>query len=225
MGFNNKGVDHLVQQVLTRQYKGKLGINIGKNASTDLESAQHDYLYCLERVYPHADYVTVNISSPNTKGLRDLQHGEHLARLLTSLKNAQSKLASEHGKTVPIAVKIAPDMTADELAEFCKTCMVHEMDAIIAGNTTQSREAVSQHIYAREAGGLSGAPLRTLANQTLERVSQQVQGKLPIIGVGGVNSGAAAQEKIQLGATLVQLYSGLIFHGPALVRDSIRATQ
>ena len=225
MGFNNKGVDHLVRQVLKRQYKGKLGINIGKNATTELDAAEHDYLYCLERVYPHADYVTVNISSPNTKGLRDLQHGDHLTRLLSALKNAQSRLATEHQRTVPIAVKIAPDMTADELSEFCDTCVAHEIDAIITGNTTQSRTAVSGHIYAREAGGLSGAPLASLADNTLELAANRVQGKLPIIGVGGVDCGDAARRKLTLGATLVQVYSGLIYHGPALVRDCIKATQ
>ncbi len=225
MGFNNKGVDHLVQQVSKRQYQGKLGINIGKNATTDLSAAEHDYLYCLERVYPHADYVTVNISSPNTKGLRDLQHGEHLTRLLSALKNTQSRLATEHDKTVPIAVKIAPDMTSDELSEFCDTCIAHEIDAIITGNTTQSRTPVSKHIYAREAGGLSGAPLASLADSTLEHTVNRVQGKLPIFGVGGVSSGNAAQRKLTLGASLVQIYSGLIYHGPALVRDCIKATQ
>lgn len=225
MGFNNAGVDHLVKQVQQCAYKGKLGINIGKNASTPLDEARYDYLLCLERVYPHADYITINISSPNTQGLRDLQHGERLASLLNAVKNAQSKLTTQHDRYVPIAVKIAPDMTDDELDDFCQAIISHEIDAVIAGNTTNQRDAVSTHIYAREPGGLSGAPLKDLADDRLKAVAVRLGNKAAIIGVGGVNCGADAQTKIDNGATLVQLYSGLIYHGPALVRDCINSTR
>ena len=224
MGFNNKGVDHLVQQVQNRRYPGKLGINIGKNATTELDNAHSDYLHCLERVYPHADYVTINISSPNTQGLRDLQHGERLAQLLNCLKEAQSQLATRHGNYVPIAVKIAPDMVDSELDEFCQHALAHNIDAIIIGNTTQDREAVKTNLYAREAGGLSGAPLKALADDRLKAVVERIEGKCAIIGVGGVSCGADAQDKLTAGATLVQLYSGLIYHGPALVKDCVEHT-
>lgn len=225
LGFNNAGVDHLVEQVQQRTYKGKLGINIGKNASTPLDEARYDYLLCLERVYPHADYITVNISSPNTQGLRDLQHGERLASLLNALKNSQSKLATQHGRYVPMAVKIAPDMCDAELDDFCQAIVAHEIDAVIAGNTSSQRDAVSTHLYAREAGGLSGAPIKDLANDRLKAVAQRLGNKATLIGVGGVSCGADAQTKIDNGAALVQLYSGLIYHGPALVRDCIDSTQ
>lgn len=224
MGFNNKGVDHLVAQVQKRRYSGKLGINIGKNASTPLDEAHSDYLHCLERVYPHADYVTINISSPNTQGLRDLQHGERLARLLTTLKEAQGKLATQHARHVPIAVKIAPDMSDAELDDFCQAALSHQIDAIIIGNTTQDREPVKHHLYAREAGGLSGATLKPLADDRLRAVVQRLDKRMPVIGAGGVSCGADAADKISHGATLVQLYSGLIYHGPALVRDCIQHT-
>ena len=224
LGFNNLGVDHLVAKVRQRRYKGKLGINIGKNASTPLDEARYDYLHCLDRVYPHADYVTINISSPNTQGLRDLQHGERLASLLNALKNAQSKLSTQHDRYVPIAVKIAPDMTDAELDDFCAAVLAHEIDAVIAGNTTRQRDTVSTHLYAREAGGLSGAPLKSLANDRLKAVAVRLGSKAALIGAGGVSCGADAQTKIDNGASLVQLYTGLIFHGPALVRDCINCT-
>ncbi|ASJ71061.1 quinone-dependent dihydroorotate dehydrogenase [Granulosicoccus antarcticus] len=223
-GFNNKGVDHLVAQVEKRRYTGRLGINIGKNAVTSLNDANNDYTYCLERVYPHADYITVNISSPNTVGLRDLQHGERLTRLLEELKQTQSRLATAHGKYVPVLVKIAPDMSDVELDGFCQAVLAHELDGVIAGNTTSDRAPVEHHLYAREAGGLSGAPIKPLANERLQAVAQRLAGKTALIGVGGVSCGNDAQEKLSLGADLVQLYSGLIYHGPALVRDCINRT-
>ena len=224
MGFNNKGVDHLVAQVQKRQYKGRLGINIGKNATTPLNNAVDDYLHCLKRVYVHADYITVNISSPNTKGLRDLQHGDALKTLLGELKEAQSKLATTHARQVPIAVKIAPDMSDEELDDFCAQIVTFEIEALICGNTTNTREPVRNHIYAREAGGLSGKPLLELANNRLEAVCERLNSKTLVIGAGGVSCGQDAAVKHKLGAELVQLYSGLIFHGPALVRDCINAT-
>jgi dihydroorotate dehydrogenase len=224
LGFNNLGVDHLVDRVQKRKYTGKLGINIGKNAVTPLDEAENDYLFCLERVYAHADYITINISSPNTQGLRDLQHGDRLKSLLSSLKDAQSRLATEHGKYVPLAVKIAPDMSNSELDEFCEQVLAHEIDAVITGNTTSQRDAVSTHLYATEAGGLSGAPLKTLANDRLKAVAMRIGTKAALIGVGGISCANDAQEKLDAGATLVQLYSGLIFHGPALVRDCVLKT-
>ncbi len=224
MGFNNYGVDHLVEKVQKRSFTGKLGINIGKNAVTPIDDAQNDYLFCLERVYAHADYVTINISSPNTQGLRDLQHGERLANLLSAVKEAQSRLSTQHGKYVPIAVKIAPDMSNTELDEFCAQVLAHEIDAIITGNTTNGREPVSTHLYATEAGGMSGAPLKPLADDRLKAVAERISGKAALIGVGGITCGDDAQAKLDAGATLVQLYSGLIYHGPALVRDCIKRT-
>lgn len=224
MGFNNLGVDHLVEQAEKRQFKGCLGINIGKNASTALDDAQSDYLVCLEKVYAAADYITVNVSSPNTQGLRDLQHGERLRSLLDCLKNAQAKLATKHGQYKPVVVKIAPDMNDQELSAFCATVLEFEIDGVIAGNTTSERSMVANSKHASEAGGLSGAPMRTLADDRMAVVAAQLSGKAALIGVGGINSGNHAAHKRQLGADLVQLYTGLIYHGPALVRDCIRKT-
>jgi len=224
MGFNNLGVDHLVEQAQKRQFKGCLGINIGKNASTELDNAQIDYLICLEKVYTSADYITVNVSSPNTQGLRDLQHGDRLRSLLGCLKNAQAKLATQHGEYKPLVVKIAPDMTDNELSEFCTTMLEFEIDGVICGNTTSERSMVSDSKHADEAGGLSGAPMRALADDRLAIVAEQLGGKAAVIGVGGICVGNHAAHKRQLGADLVQLYTGLIYHGPALVRDCIRKT-
>ena len=225
LGFNNAGVDHLVRQVERRRWRGPLGINVGKNAATPIERAADDYVACLERVHPHADWVTVNVSSPNTANLRELQHGEALARLLTRLKTAQSALDTRHGRHVPLAVKIAPDMTDAELDAFCAVVREHEIEAVISGNTTRERAAVAGHLHARETGGLSGAPLKGLADDRLRAVAERLEGSaVALIGVGGIASGADAADKLALGADLVQLYSGLIFHGPALVRDCIAAT-
>ena len=224
MGFNNAGVDHLVRRVERRRWRGPLGINIGKNAATPLERAADDYVACLERVHPHADWVTVNISSPNTANLRALQHGDALERLLERLGSARSKLDSRHGRRVPLAVKIAPDMSDTELDDFCRIVRAHEIEAVICGNTTATRPGIADHVYAREAGGLSGAPLRTLADDRLSAVAERLAGSgIALIGVGGVTAGAHAAAKIARGADLVQLYSGLIFHGPALVRDCVAA--
>lgn len=224
MGFNNMGVDHLVKQAEKRQFKGCLGINIGKNASTAIDDAENDYLTCLEKVYASADYITVNVSSPNTQGLRDLQHGERLRSLLDCLKNAQSNLATRHGQYKPVVVKIAPDMSDAELSEFCTTVLEFEIDGVIAGNTTSERSMVAGSQHATETGGLSGAPIRALADDRMAVVATQLDGKAALIGVGGIFSGGHAALKRQLGADLVQLYTGLIYHGPALVRDCIRKT-
>ncbi|MCL4132581.1 UNVERIFIED_CONTAM: hypothetical protein GTU68_060705 [Idotea baltica] len=213
MGFNNLGVDHLVERAEKRSFKGCLGINIGKNASTALDDAESDYVTCLEKVYAAADYITVNVSSPNTQGLRDLQHGKRLRSLLDTLKNSQ-----------PVVVKIAPDMTRHELEDFCATVLEFEIDGVIAGNTTQERDAVAGHQHETEAGGLSGRPMQALADDRMQIVASELAGKAAVIGVGGISCGADAVKKRQLGADLVQLYTGLIYHGPALVRDCIRKT-
>lgn len=223
MGFNNKGVDHLVQQARQRRYAGVLGINIGKNAVTPVDQAESDYRIGLQKVYPWADYITINISSPNTAGLRSLQYGEQLQRLLGALKIEQGKLAQSHQRYVPIAVKIAPDMNELEVRQVAANLLDAGIDGVIATNTTLSREQVSGHKYANEAGGLSGAPLRTRSTEVIQQLSSHLNGKLPIIGVGGIMQGADAQAKIAAGASLVQLYTGLIYRGPGLVGEAADA--
>lgn len=223
MGFNNQGVDHLVRQVRRSRYRGVLGINIGKNRDTPLEQANEDYLACLEKVYPHADYVVVNISSPNTPGLRELQRGEALDALLAPLKEAQGRLESRHGNYVPLVVKIAPDMSAEEVELMAERLVANELDGVTATNTTTSRDGVTGLPNAEEQGGLSGAPLRGRADTVLGQLSRALDGQLPIIGVGGITAGSHAAEKESLGAGLVQLYTGFIYRGPALIRESVSA--
>ena len=222
-GFNNLGVDNLVENVKAAKYKGILGINIGKNFDTPNERAVEDYLLCMQKVYSDASYITVNISSPNTKNLRALQEKEALSGLLASLKLEQTKQAEQHGKYVPIALKIAPDLTLEQVNEIADLLMQHKIDGVIATNTTLSREAVKGLPHADEAGGLSGAPVRNPSTLVIQQLSKQLQGALPIIGVGGILSGADAVEKIAAGASLVQVYSGLIYKGPALVHEVARA--
>ncbi len=222
MGFNNAGVDHLVEQVKHHRYNGILGINIGKNKDTPLEAAHGDYLHCLEKVYPYADYVSVNISSPNTPGLRELQHGEMLEKLFRELKLKQNELTDLHGKYVPIAVKIAPDMTDEELDEFALSVREHRIDAVIATNTTNERTGVEGLPNADETGGLSGAPLTRRSTLVISRLGTTLAGTIPIIGVGGIMSVQDAQAKIDAGASLVQIYSGFVYRGPALIRDIAR---
>jgi dihydroorotate dehydrogenase len=218
-GFNNLGVDNLVENVKAAKYKGILGINIGKNFDTPMEKATDDYLICMQKVYAHASYITVNISSPNTKNLRDLQAAEALSSLLAGLKLEQKKLAEKHGKYVPMTLKIAPDLTEAQVTEIADLLMQHKIDGVIATNTTLSRDAVKGMENAEETGGLSGAPVRNQSTIVIQQLSNQLQGALPIIGVGGILSGADAVEKIAAGASLVQIYSGLIYKGPALVHD------
>ncbi len=222
-GFNNLGVDNLISNVKASRYQGILGINIGKNFDTPLERAVEDYLICMQKVYAYASYITVNISSPNTKNLRDLQSADALSSLLSSLKAEQSKLAQQHGKYVPLALKIAPDLTVEQVHEIAGLLMQHHIDAVIATNTTLSREAVKGLPHAEEAGGLSGAPVRDVSTFVIRQLSEVLQGKVPIIGVGGILSGPDAAEKIAAGASLVQLYSGLIYRGPKLVHEVCRA--
>ncbi len=223
MGFNNKGVDHLVEQLKRRRYDGIVGVNIGKNLTTAVEHAARDYLVCLQKVYPHADYVVVNLSSPNTPGLRSLQFGVQLDQLLETLKAEQQSLAAQYRKQVPLLLKIAPDLTNDEIISIAASIRKFGLDGVIVSNTTLSRENIEGSIHAAEAGGLSGAPLTAASNAVLFQLSQALDGTMPIIGVGGIMSGEDAGAKMQAGATLVQLYSGFIYAGPALIRDSVTA--
>ena len=223
MGFNNKGVDYLIEQVRRSGFKGVLGINIGKNADTPAERAVEDYLTGLRKVYPWARYVAVNISSPNTPGLRDLQYGAALDRLLGALKDEQRRLADEQGRYVPLAVKIAPDIADADLPTVGRALVRHAIDAVIATNTTFSRAGVEGLPHADEAGGLSGAPLRDRSTAVVRQLTDILGGALPIIAVGGISSGADAAAKIAAGASLVQLYTGFIYRGPELIREAVMA--
>ncbi|MEI2614462.1 MAG: quinone-dependent dihydroorotate dehydrogenase [Methylotenera sp.] len=218
-GFNNLGVDHLIENVKAAKYKGVLGINIGKNFDTPNENAVDDYLICMRKVYAYASYITVNISSPNTKNLRALQEKEALSHLLATLKLEQLKLAGTHGRYVPVALKIAPDLAQSQVNEIADLLMQHNIDGVIATNTTLARDMVQGMAHAEETGGLSGAPVREKSTLVIQQLSQRLQGAVPIIGVGGILSGADAVEKIAAGADLVQVYSGLIYKGPKLVHE------
>lgn len=223
MGFNNAGVDQFVKNVQAARYRGILGLNIGKNADTPIERAAEDYLYCLERVYPFASYVTVNISSPNTKNLRQLQGASELDSLLGTLRDAQQRLADQHKRYVPVALKIAPDLDDDQIANVADALLRHKMDGVIATNTTISREAVTGLAHAEEAGGLSGQPVREGSTRVIRALRGLLGDAVPIIGVGGILAGEHAREKIDAGAQLVQLYTGLIYRGPSLVAECARA--
>ena len=223
MGFNNHGIDAVLRNIEKSAYRGILGINIGKNAVTPIENAADDYLICLEKAYAHADYITVNISSPNTKNLRALQGGDELSALLEALKNKQAQLAAAHGKYVPLAVKIAPDLDEAQIEDIAHVVKSVEMDGIIATNTTIDKSSLGSHPLAGEQGGLSGLPVREKSNQVLKMLTEHIDGELPIIGVGGIMNGKDAAEKIRLGATAVQVYSGMIYKGPALVKDCLAA--
>lgn len=226
MGFNNGGVDAFVRNVQASRYYragGLLGLNIGKNADTPIERAVDDYLYCLERVYPYASYVTVNISSPNTQQLRELQGRDALNALLEALKNRQQQLAGQYAKTVPIVIKIAPDLDEEQIDSIAQSLLAHEINGVIATNTTLAREAVRGLPNANETGGLSGAPVRGASTQVIRQLQARLQNRVPIIGVGGILCGADALEKQHAGAQLVQLYSGLIYRGPGLVKECVQA--
>jgi dihydroorotate dehydrogenase len=225
MGFNNDGVDALIGNVKRAKFKGILGINIGKNADTPIEKAADDYLICLRKVYAYASYVAINISSPNTKNLRQLQGGDELDALLGQLKVEQEKLAQQHGKYVPLAVKIAPDLDADQIKNIAALLIKHRIDGVIATNTTLSREGVENLPHGNETGGLSGAPVREKSTAVIRQLAAELQGALPIIGVGGILKGADALEKMQAGAALVQMYSGMIYRGWDLVAESAAATK
>ena len=223
MGFNNHGIDAMIQNIEKSRYQGVLGINIGKNAVTPIENAADDYLICLEKAYAHASYITVNISSPNTKNLRALQGGDELTALLTALKDKQAQLAASHGRYVPLAVKIAPDLDETQIADIAHVVQNVEMDGIIATNTTIDKTALGNHPLAQEQGGLSGLPVREKSNLVLRRLAEILGSTVPIIGVGGIVCGEDAAEKLRLGATAVQLYSGLIYQGPELVRECMNS--
>ena len=218
MGFNNKGVDYLVEQVKKSKYDGVLGINIGKNKLTPEDEALSDYLICLNKVHEHASYVTINISSPNTPGLRNLQYGDALSRLLNGLREQAEKLNKENGKRVPLLVKIAPDLNTDEIEQIAHTLIESQMDGVIATNTTLDRESVAGHKYAGEAGGLSGAVLNKKSLDVTAALSTALNGKLPIVGVGGISNAQDAKNRFDAGASLLQVYSSFIYQGPKLIK-------
>lgn len=224
MGFNNAGVDALVENVKRARYRGILGINIGKNFDTPLERAADDYVACLRKVYALASYVTVNISSPNTKDLRQLQRESELDALLGVLKNEQAQLADRNGRYVPLALKVAPDLDAAQIGSIAGALRRHHIDAVIATNTTTSREGVEDSPLSAETGGLSGAPLFHRSSEVITRFAEHLRGEIPIIAAGGVMDGKSARAKLDAGAELVQIYSGLIYSGPALVREAVAAT-
>ena len=223
MGFNNDGVDQLVENVKAAKFKGILGINIGKNADTPVEKAVDDYLICLEKVYNYASYITVNISSPNTKNLRSLQSGDALTELLETLKKRQLELAQEYQHYVPLVLKVAPDLDNSDIAFIAKQLLQFKIDGLIVTNTTLSREGVEGLEHAEEAGGLSGAPVFEKSTACLAAFAAVLKGQIPLIGVVGILSGADAAAKKQAGASLVQIYSGLIYTGPKLVKDCVDA--
>ena len=223
MGFNNGGLEAFLANVGRARFRGVLGLNIGKNADTPIERALDDYLACLRGVYPHASYITVNVSSPNTSQLRDLQADAALAGLLDALKNEQSRLADHHGRYVPLALKIAPDLDAGEIDTIARNLVRYRIDAVIATNTTVARDGLDRIPLANQAGGLSGAPLLERANRVTRRLADALDGAVPIIGAGGIVRGADAAAKVRAGATLVQLYTGLIYRGPALIGECARA--
>jgi dihydroorotate dehydrogenase len=219
MGFNNCGIDNVLSNIRRANYSGVLGINIGKNFDTPIEHAAEDYLACLRKAYRDADYIAVNISSPNTPHLRELQNSEELNNLLHALKCSQQKLADEHGKYTPLVIKIAPDLEMRQIDAMAALLMKHEIDGVIATNTTLSRQGVESRPHAEEAGGLSGAPLRERATAVVRRLHEVLGDALPIIAAGGIVCAADAKEKIDAGASLVQIYSGLIYKGPRLVSE------
>jgi len=223
LGFNNLGLEQLLRNVERARWKGVLGINIGKNFDTPLERAADDYLACLDAVYAAATYVTVNISSPNTKNLRDLQSPERLGELLGAVMERGAALAARHGKRKPIAVKIAPDLDDEQVDAIARLAIEHRVDALIATNTTVARDEIAGHRLAGEAGGLSGRPLFKRSTAVLAKLARALGGQVPLIGVGGILSGADARAKIDAGASLVQLYTGFIYRGPELIAEARRA--
>ncbi|TRZ91091.1 MAG: quinone-dependent dihydroorotate dehydrogenase [Rhodocyclaceae bacterium] len=224
MGFNNLGIDALSERLANVRYQGILGINIGKNFDTPIEKAADDYLICMDKAYPLASYVAINVSSPNTRNLRQLQEASELDTLLSALKSRQTALSDRHGKYVPLALKIAPDLDAAQIADIADALRRHRIDAVIATNTTLGREGVEASPIAGEAGGLSGSPLFKKSTAVIRSLAQALAGELPIIAAGGITSGRCALAKLEAGATLVQIYSGLVYRGPRLIVECIEAT-
>ena len=226
LGFNNDGLAAFVANVKRARFRGQggiLGLNIGKNAATPIERAVDDYLLCLDGVYPHADYVTVNLSSPNTKNLRALQSDDALDALLAAVQSRKADLATQHGRSVPIFVKIAPDLDADQVASIAATLKRHAIDGVVATNTTIARDAVKGMAHGDEAGGLSGKPVFEASNRVIAQLRKALGKRFPIIGVGGVMSGSDARAKLDAGADVVQVYTGFIYRGPELVTEASRA--
>lgn len=221
MGFNNKGVDNLVENLKARRSNILVGVNIGKNKDTPLDEGKNDYLMCMEKVYPHAAYITVNISSPNTPGLRSLQYGELLNELLSELKVKQSVLTEDHGRYVPLALKIAPDLSEKEIDSIAVSLLENKFDAVIATNTTLDRQGIRGLQHAEENGGLSGCPLFNSSTAVIAKLHSKLQKRIPIIGVGGINNAHDAQMKFEAGADLVQIYTGFIYQGPVLIKQII----
>jgi|TARA_B110000037_G_scaffold89771_1_gene106194 dihydroorotate dehydrogenase len=224
-GFNNVGIHQVIKNIKKSSYKGILGINIGKNFNTKIENAVKDYLICFREAYAYASYITINISSPNTKGLRDLQKSKYLEDLLSKIKIEQLKLKKIHKKYVPIAIKISPDNSERELNIICNLLLKYKLDAVIATNTSTSRKEVVNSVYVKEEGGLSGKPLQKKSLTTIKFLYKKLNGKIPIIGVGGILSVDDAKQKIKYGSELIQIYSGLIFKGHRLVHEICRATK
>lgn len=223
MGFNNAGVDELIANIERSHYKGVLGINIGKNSDTPNEDALKDYVYCMERAYYHASYMTLNISSPNSKNLRNLQKGQALHYLLEGIKNCHSRLKNEYGFYVPLALKISPDLNDYEIDEICGALLQFEIDGVIATNTTITRPGVQDATHSKESGGLSGRPLSHESTVVLRKFSERLGDKVELIGVGGIDNGERAVNKITAGAKAVQLYTGLVYRGPSLILDCVNA--
>ncbi len=221
MGFNNKGVDYLVSNLKNRKYEGILGVSVGKNESTPLESAVNDYTYCIRKVYPYADYIAVNVSCPNTPGLTKLQAKEPLYNLLKPVKAEQKNLNATSGRYVPLVVKFSPDLNDEALENLCNVCLELEIDGVICTNTTTRRDVINGMEHASEWGGLSGEPLRSISSDALRRCVKIIDKKIPVIGVGGISNAVNARERLNDGATLLQIYSSLIYRGPNVIKSIV----
>ena len=219
MGFNSVGLDVFIENISKHKANSIVGINLGKNALTPLENAADDYITGMQRTYLLADYLTINLSSPNTKNLRELQSGDSFDQLVMLLKNEQIRLSDQHCKQTPLVIKIAPDLEQKEIQEIATTCLKHKIDGIIATNTTIQRDLLDNHPLAKEAGGLSGPPVKVASTTVIRTLAEILQGEIPIIGAGGINSAYDAQEKVEAGADLVQIYTGFIYQGQQLLND------